>query len=310
MIDFIKKILGYLSSNFSLRSDNKTNNSKIKGDGNTLNQANGNLTQNNNNNYNYFIPLFCYADLTNIHQKGFKDIANTFIQEFPNEINGINLWNILSNYSNCQSLAFAVNQIATYPNDVERREMLRRLLLEKFKNNVNGDMLYHQAILEMEKLTAKELRILAVMSFIMTLIRYLSEQTMVRYKDSIISLIREIGVIKKVDMEKLRCQGLVYSLFPKRYDDRGLDCLKNVDVEMYDYCLQYVKRNEFICEYQLLPIGCLLSKTLFSVVYGFDYEDICREDVLPLKKVDLEVGNLNADGNVVAGCAVTFGGGH
>lgn len=303
MVDFIKKILGLLGCNFSLQSDNKNNNAKIKGDGNTLNLANGDIIQNNN-----IITLLGYSALTNIHQKEIENIADTFINEFPNEVNGENLGHVLSNYSNCRSLAFAVTQIATYPNDVERREILRRLLLEKFKNKVDCDVLYQQAIVEMEKLTAKELKILAVMSFIMVLSRYLSEQTMIRYRRSIISLIREIGVIKDVDMEKLRYQGLVYSLFPKKYDERGLDCLRNVDIEMFECCMKCIRYNEFICEYQLSSVGYLMAKTVFSVIYCLDFGDICTDDVLPLKKVDLEVGNLNADGNIVAGCAVTFGG--
>ena len=75
---------------------------------------------------------------------------------------------------------------------------------------------------------------------------------------------------------------------------------------MYDYCLQWIKSNEYICEFKLAPLGYLLSKTLFSAIYNLDYENIVN-DILPVKKIDLDVGNIVANGNLVASGAITFG---
>lgn len=300
MKDIIKQILSLIGNNISFRILKKQNSSTTNGNGNKTNQANRDI-----NNINLiFLPQYDNIDIK--HRETFKHETDIMIQKLNQEFNIADLKNILTDFSNYRTFGIAITQIATYPNDAERKEILRKLLLEKFKNNDNKDRLAQQGISEMENLSLRDLKILAVISFIMTLSRHLRENTIISNKKNLITLIEEVGTLENIEIEKLRAQGILYHLFPQKYNIMGLDCLKNVDAELYDYCLQWIKSNEYICEFKLAPLGYLLSKTLFSAIYNLDYENIVN-DILPVKKIDLDVGNIVANGNLVASGAITFG---
>ena len=107
--------------------------------------------------------------------------------------------------------------------------MLRGLLLEKFHSKDDDGDLYQQAIGDLERLSLRELKIIACMYFIMTMSIHLHECTLNEHKQKLISLVNEVGILKGDEVEKLCCHGFLFKLFPQRYDMTGLERLKLVD---------------------------------------------------------------------------------
>ena len=302
MKEFIKRVLSFFGSNVKVKALNKENSGEITGNGNELIQANHDII--NNNIYMISVPEFNCAALK--HNLQFKQEIEAMLKDVQKVDNGVDLKALLSNANNFRLVLSASSQLVTFPGDIERRELLRNLILEKFKKDEDDGGLYLEAITVMEKLRSKDFRVLAAMSFVMVLSRSLLEESIVFHKKDILVLLEEIGELNESDLEKLRVCGLVLPLFPKVFDIAGLDRLLKVDAQVYECCVQWLERSELVKTIKPTPLGALLAKNVFSVIYNLNYECLSN-DKLPLKNADLNVGDINADGNVIAGGTMAFG---
>lgn len=302
MKEFIKGVLSFFGSNVKVKALNKENSGEITGNGNELIQANHDII--NNNIYMISVPEFNFAALK--HNLQFKQEVEAMLKDVQKVDNGVDLKALLSNANNFRLVLSASSQLVTFPDDVERRALLKNLILEKFKKDEDDGGLYLEAFTVMEKLRSKDFRVLAAMSFVMVLSRCLGEDSIMLHKKNVLTMLEEIGELDEVDIERLRICGLAFPLFPKVFDVAGLDRLRGVDAQIYDCCVQWIEENGHVIEFQLTPLGDLLARNVFSVIYDLSYEPFGKV-VLPLKYADFEIGTVMAYGDVVVTGGGAFG---
>lgn len=305
MLEFIKRVMSLFGGNINLKGFNSGHNVEFGGDSkrlDSLNQAGHDVL--NFNIYNIGDP--CWNLATEKHCMDFKQEAYAMLKDLQRCVGEKNFVNKLCDISNYKAVKYVFSQVNDFLGDPERRELLRNMVLEKFKTEGDEGGIYLEAIVAMEKLKPRDLRVLAAMAFVMTLSRSLGKGSIILHKRSILALLEYVGELEEAELEMLRVNGMLYPLFPKEFDIAGLERLKDVDVQIYENCIQWVKRNGFVCAFKLTPLGNLLAKNVFSVIYDLNYESAYNY-VLPLKYTDLNVGNISADGDVIASGTMAMG---
>ena len=93
--------------------------------------------------------------------------------------------NKLCEISNYKTVRNVLSQVNDFLGDPERRELLRNMVLEKFKTEGDEGGIYLEAIVAMEKLKPRDLMVLAAMAFVMTLSRSFGKGSIILHKRSI-----------------------------------------------------------------------------------------------------------------------------
>ena len=304
VVQFLKRIMELFGGNINAKAFNKGNSPEIVGDGNKMN----NLTNSTfiNGNVKVYIDDQGWNMASQKHAYDFNQEADAMLKDLQRCVGKKKFVNKLCEISNYKAVRNVLSQVNDFLGDPERRELLRNMVLEKFKTEGDEGRIYLEAIVAMEKLKPRDLRVLAAMAFVMTLSRSLGKGSVILHKRSILALLEYVGELEEAELEMLRVNGMLYPLFPKEFDIAGLERLKDVDVQIYENCIQWVKRNGFVCAFKLTPLGNLLAKNVFSVIYDLNYESAYNY-VLPLKYTDLNVGNISADGDVIASGTMAMG---
>ena len=310
MIDFFKKILSFFLNGFNIKSLYKSSSISVKGDANnsTLSGRDTNhLVFNNQGNVNINFTL---ETLYKIHENNLCGLANDFLKEFKisYDINDSSLRQLLSDYGNYKAFCMVVSQVAAKNIDnKDRRLLLSKLLIDKFKEEGSEVDIYLQAIKLMEDLSVRDIKIFSVMTFIMTLTRNLRDETIKSNSNHIINLINDVDKVSEDEIENLNSLRVIYNLFPNQFDDSTLKRIHEFAPELYDNCSLWLSNNPSICNYKVTSIGKVLAKTFYSVNYNLNYEDFAY-DKFPLKECDISFKNIYASGDIISQGEVTAGG--
>lgn len=304
VIDIISKIFGGFNIKASYRSlNNDVGEITIKDSqvGDKVDIAYGD----NNGGFtiNYFL---LYGE----HNKSYKKL----IREYSNDLlkneaaKGINLNDILSSPSNYEAFYNVVQQLYVGQKDsVEKRHLLSTLLLQKFKSKEEDVDIYLQAIQIVKNLTIRDLNILSIIAFFTFLSRILSKETIQINSNIIDNILKEV---KYADIEEIRYLenlGILCSLFPYMYDDTDFIELNQFAPELYDCFQSFLTDHSFISGFKVTFLGRVVIKAFMLTCYNISYEETTCLKV-PIKKADLNVGNVIATGDIAAYGEVSSGG--